>query len=129
MALLRDTLYPLFGYHQLRAQRGERWAELIDSLSSMRPNDVEFMAYVQMMRRLRREVGLEFHICEDPTCAVCATDILVHFRGSEDELLQLYHNNLDEIKLTFKLMKKRRVARQPLSVPAPAATSEVIEIA
>lgn len=121
MALLDDTLYPLFAVNRLRKQRGARWAELIDGLRKKRPDDVEFMAYVQMMRRLRRQVGIEFHVCEDPTCAVCADNIVGNFKGSEDELIRLYENNLDEIKITYKLMQRRRVARPSLMPVREAA--------
>jgi hypothetical protein len=75
------------------------------------------MAFTMTVRRLRRAHALPASMCHDPFCAVCAAEVLDHFSGTEDELIRFYRQNLDEIRLTVKQMRVRRIER-PAAVPA-----------
>lgn len=109
MALLNTTLYPLFGIYSLRSQRGETWARLVDHLSRMPASDPQVMALSLTTRRLRRGSSLEHSTCHDPFCAVCAAQVVANFDGSEQELIELYHHNLDEIRARLGTMRVREL--------------------
>lgn len=112
MALLCESLYPAFGVNKLRSQRGQNWADLVDTLSRLPKTDSRVMAFTLTIRRLRRTQDLSHSMCRDPFCAICAAGILAEFKGEEWELLQLYYRHLDEIESTLKTMRVRQ--RVPL---------------
>lgn len=118
MALYTRTLYPLFGLNSLRSQRGERWMALIDHVSSLPGTDPQVMALTLTTRRLRRMLHVEHSTCRDPFCAVCAAQVVASFDGNEQELLDLYHRNLDEVRMTLNTMRLREVV--PVAVSAVA---------
>jgi hypothetical protein len=118
MALYERTLYPLFGLRSLRSQRGERWAKLVDHISKLPMSDPQVMALTVTTRRLRRNTGLEHSTCRDPFCAVCAAQVVANFDGSEQELLNLYHRNLDDVKMAMSSMRMREGMRFQTSAVA-----------
>lgn len=107
MALYNNSLYPLFGVLGLREQRGERWAELVDRVSKLPPSDPQVIAFTLTTRRLRKYNNLEHSVCRDPFCAVCAAHVVAVFDGGEQELLDIYYRNLDEVRATLRGMRVR----------------------
>ncbi len=110
MAFYNATFYPLFGVHSLRSQRGESWAQLVDHISRLSPGDPQVMALSLTTRRLRRNTNLEHSTCRDPFCAVCAAQVVANFDGTEQELVELYYRNLDEIRARMASMRMREIA-------------------
>jgi hypothetical protein len=110
------ALYPTFAVHTLQKKHGHRWAELVDSVSKLPVSDPRVMAFSYTMRRLNRNLGFERSECHDPLCAVCATEIVKHFRGSEDDLVDMYYQNLHAIKTCIKT----RTVRERVPVPVVA---------
>src|SRR5688572_15534674 len=112
---LYDSLYPYFGVTTLRDQRGQRWAEIVDYVRGQNAADTHVMAFTLTLRRIRKQHGLSASLCKDPFCAVCASDVLKHYPGSEEELIRLYFKNLHEMQQTVKAMRANntRIAARP----------------
>ena len=102
---LYDSLYPYFGVTTLRDQHGHRWGEIVDYVRGQNAADPHVMAFTLTLRRIRKQHGLAESLCKDPFCAVCATDILKHFPGTEEELIRFYFKNLHEMQQTVKVMR------------------------
>ena len=118
MALYSATFYPLFGMHNLRSQRGESWSHLVDHISKLSPADPQVMALSLTTRRLRRGTNLEHGTCRDPFCAVCAAQVVANFDGTEQELVEFYYRNLDDIRARMSSMRQREMV--PLHASAVA---------
>ena len=111
MTLISSSLYPAFGVGMLRSQRDQRWAKLVDSIGTLPTSDPRSIAFTLTMRRLRRRGNLDQHLCRDPSCAICATHVVASFEGNEQELVDFYYNNLNEINHTRNTMPIRRIVR------------------
>jgi hypothetical protein len=118
MAFSTSNFYPLFGISSLRGQRGQRWADLVDSVSKLSPADPHVMAFTMTMRRLSRAYNLPTSTCSDPFCAVCAAQVVASFDGSEQELLDLYYKNLHDVQAALKNMPVRVPVRERTVVAA-----------
>jgi hypothetical protein len=46
-------------------------------------------------------------LCEDPNCTICASKVLDHYDGTEEELLELYYQNLNELNRALNNMRVR----------------------
>ncbi len=108
MALNTLSLFPKFAVRWLRSKRGERWAELVDHIHTLDSLEPQAMALSLMMRQLKEDHKIAQSLCDDPRCAVCASQVLDSFNGSEDELLALYNQNLGEIKYALGSMRIRQ---------------------
>lgn len=115
---LGDTLYPFFGVNHLATQHGRKWANLVAHIRTLDAADPHVMAFTLTVRRIRKAFQTS-NTCSDPLCAVCAAEVLQHYRGTEEELLRFYYHNLDEVKMTLKQMRRTRIER----IPAPVAVA------
>jgi hypothetical protein len=109
MALYTSTLYPFFARLVLREQRGKRWSQLVDTISELPATDTRVMAFSLTMRRLRAYRNAEHQHCRDTFCAVCASQVVANFDGSEQELMDFYRHNLDEVNMALKTMRRREM--------------------
>ncbi len=105
-----QTLYPAFAVNQLRCQYGQRWAELVDWISTLPHRHPSAIAFTLTVRRLGRMIERRGH--SDASCAVCISHIVADFKGSEQELLDLFYRNLDEVTATLDTMQRRKTTRQ-----------------
>ncbi|MBN1312314.1 MAG: hypothetical protein JXB30_12925 [Anaerolineae bacterium] len=112
MALYKNSFYPFFGLSSLRGQRGQRWADLVDWISTLPGSDPHTMAFTMTIRRLNRMRSMESKLCSDPFCAICAAQVVALFDGSEQELLDFYYNNLQEVQYAIRNMRVREVVRR-----------------
>jgi len=117
MALNTMALFPNFAVRWLRQKRGERWAELVDYIRTLDSIEPQAMALSLTVRQLKTGHKIAQNLCDDPRCAVCASQVIDSFQGSEDELLALYHRNLDDLKFTIGSMR----IRQDIAVKVDAA--------
>lgn len=117
MALNTMALFPNFAVRWLQRKRGERWAELVDYVSTLDSIEPQAMALSLTIRQLKTGHQIAQNLCDDPRCAVCASQVIDSFQGSEDELLALYHRNLDDIKFALGTMR----IRQDVAVEVNAA--------
>ncbi len=104
MSLFSTTLYPRFGVAHLRAQHGRRWADLIDQINTLPQSDDRVIALTLTLRRLRRSLKLDSALGRSPLMALDAVQILAAFGGSEDELLEMYHRSLQDVRAAAQAM-------------------------
>lgn len=102
------SMYPEYGIERLRNQQGLRWSRLIDWVRTLPVTDPHVMALTLTLRRLRRTTNFHSTVCSDPLCAVCASEVLASYSGSEQDLLDLYQTHLDEIRTTVKTVRRQR---------------------
>lgn len=104
----RETLYPKFGVETLRRLRGAIWTELVDHVVTLPATHPDVMAFTLMIRHLRHDLGLNNHThCQKPGCALCATQVLVYYDGSDEELLERYDGSLNQINVVFEHLQVR----------------------
>lgn len=107
MACKIESLYPSFGMAQLRNSRGTRFRALVDWVSSRSVVDPEAMAFTLMVRRIRRLTPELATHCHDPMCMLCAAEVVARYPDSDESLLAIYHQTLDEIETRLGLMRER----------------------
>ena len=54
MVLTKSLYFPFFGLLNLRGRRSERWADIVDRVSTLSRTDPEVIAFSLLMKRLRR---------------------------------------------------------------------------
>jgi hypothetical protein len=118
MALNRRAFFPASSINLLRAQQGRRWAKLVDHVQTLPVSDPEVIAFSLTLRRLRRRSQLSDKVCRETWCVHCASEILAHYRGSEQELLQMYQQNLAEVKQRMASMRTHRHLRISVALRA-----------
>src|SRR5215510_12147848 len=97
MALATTTYFPSFGLSLFRAQRGQRWADMVDWVAKLPMSDPQVMAMTRTIRQVQRASGVESS-CREPFCAICASHVVGEFHGSEQELIELYQRNLEVMR-------------------------------
>jgi hypothetical protein len=108
VTLNRRAFFPASSINLLRAQQGRRWAKLVDHVQSLPVADPEVIAFSLTLRRLRRSNQLGDKVCRETWCVHCASEILAHYQGSEQDLLQMYQQNLAEVKRRTASMRTHR---------------------
>ena len=94
-----ELLFPSCAIPTLCELRGKEWRKLIDRVTSLPENHPERLAFSLMMIRL--DGCLE---CETDSyramrgCAMCATQTLRRFKGSDGDLLTVYAQALADIE-------------------------------
>jgi hypothetical protein len=94
-----ELLFPTYVIPLLRSLRGEEWRRLVDRVVSLPETHPERLAFSLMMIHL--DGCME---CETDSyramrgCAMCATQTLRRFKGSEGELLKAYREALVEVE-------------------------------
>jgi hypothetical protein len=111
MSFIAETLYPGYATNRFRRQAGRRWSELVDWVTSLPRTDPHVMAFTRTLRHINQEQAVQKPIGRGPICAVCAARLIDDFQGSEEQLLELYYSNLNDINTTIKKMncKKRQL--------------------
>lgn len=118
MALNTMALFPKYAVRWLQQKRGVRWAELVDYIRTLDSIEPQVMALSLTVRQLKTtHKMITPNLCDDPRCAVCASEVIGSFQGSEDELLALYHRNLDKLNHAIGSMR----IRQDISIEIDAA--------
>jgi hypothetical protein len=98
----------------LRTRYGERWATLVDTLVTLPLNDPQVSAFTHLLRGLRRNQNMDTRILRDPFNTLHAYTILEGFKGTEEDLLSMYYNQLNQIHKTTNRMRLRQY--EPLQV-------------
>lgn len=85
---------------------GPRWAELTERLSHLPLTDPMRIALTLTLARLHRESHASgvFHA----GCPVCTERLLAEFKGSEQDLLELFDRHVAEVRHTLSKMSNRR---------------------
>jgi hypothetical protein len=108
-----EILYPNYVTPILRDLRGPEWRDLVDHVLSLPEDHAEVLAFVMMMMRLNGCMECETDSYRAMRgCAMCATQTLHRYKGSDKDLLKAYAKALADIeaKLEDADHKIRRVA-------------------
>jgi hypothetical protein len=86
-----DLLFPSYAIPSLLNTRGEKWQSFVQDISSLDISSLEIMALTLTMARIGNCV-----FCNSGSyramqgCRQCAQQAVNRFRGSDDDLLDLY---------------------------------------
>ncbi len=99
-----ELLFPPRLIPLLADVRGKKWQTFIETINKKTIGDIERKAFVLLMARLAGCVT-----CQGDTwrahqgCEQCARQTIKKFRGTDDELIQLFETCLQEIKSLVQL--------------------------
>jgi hypothetical protein len=94
-----ELLFPAHIIPALVNTRGERWELFVKEISSHKPDSLEIMAFTLTMVRIGNCV-----FCNSDSyramhgCLQCARQALIRFRGSDDDLVDLYIAAKNEVE-------------------------------
>lgn len=94
-----EILFPIRVISSLRNLRSERWANLIDDLSSREPEDINVVAFSLMMVKMGG-----CNACNADSframrgCTHCAKLTIRRYKNCDEDLLELYENAREEVK-------------------------------
>lgn len=94
-----ELLFPPRVIPTLRNLRGELWRNLVDRVIELEPTDVDRMAFVLLMIRLGSCITCHadsFRALRG--CTQCANQTIRRFRGSDQELMDLFMDARKEIE-------------------------------
>jgi hypothetical protein len=94
-----DILFPSSAIPALRGVRGERFRALIDELVLLPATHERVLGFMLMMIRLNGCLPCETDSYRAMRgCAACAVQTLRRHKGSDDDLIALYENALNEVR-------------------------------
>jgi len=94
-----EILFPHALIPSLRDVRGKGWASLVDHVLTLSPYHEESLGFMLMMMRLNGCLPCEtdsFRAMRG--CPACALQTLRRFKGSDDDLYQLFTQALTEVR-------------------------------
>lgn len=88
-----DLLFTPHLIPRLRNLRGEEWARLIDSLSTLPETHPDALAFCMMMINLGGCLTCEMDSYRAQRgCAVCAQQSIISFKGNDKQLIKRYEH-------------------------------------
>jgi hypothetical protein len=94
-----ELLFPAYVIPSLINTRGERWQLLVQQIALLKPDSLEILAFTLTMVRIGNCV-----YCNSDSyramhgCRQCARQALNRFRGSDEDLVDLYNSAKTEIE-------------------------------
>ncbi len=99
MYTTNDLLFPYHAIPSLRRLRGTQWQKLVERVLTLPENHEETLALMLTMIRLNGCMSCETDSYRAMRgCAACALQTLRRYKGSDDELLDLFHDALREVQ-------------------------------
>lgn len=108
-----EIMFPNYVIPLLRDMRGEEWRRLIDRVVELPPSHPEMIAFVLAMIRLNGCMECETDSYRAMRgCAMCTTQTLRRYHGSDRELLKAYDRALADVQsyLLEQEQAMRRIA-------------------
>lgn len=94
-----EILFPHYAIPALRHTRGRKWMELIDRLSRKNETSVEVIALMSLMIELNGCLACETDSYRAMRgCTACAQQTLRRFKGSDEELIEMYESSLSRFQ-------------------------------
>jgi hypothetical protein len=94
-----EILFPNYVIPVLRDLRGEEWRKLVDRIVELPEEHPEVIAFVLMMIRINGCMECETDSYRAMRgCAMCATQTLHRYKGSDQEILKAYAKALAEVE-------------------------------
>lgn len=94
-----DLLFPPRLISSLRNLRGKTWQSLVDRVLLVEPTDTERLAFVLLMSKMGGCTSCKadsFRALRG--CSQCARQTIHRFRGTEQDLLELFEQSCKEIQ-------------------------------
>ncbi len=108
-----DILFPNSAIPALRRLRSEKWRQLVDEINSLPDDNPKVLGFVLMMIRINGCLECETDSYRAMRgCAACAVQTLHRYRGTDQELLDLYAQACRDIEvyLAEQADEVRRIA-------------------
>lgn len=94
-----ELMFPHYVIPHLREARGPSWQNLVNHVLSLPETHEEALAFMLTMIRLNGCLPCETDSYRAMRgCAMCSLQTLRRYKGSDDELLAVYHEALDEVR-------------------------------
>lgn len=94
-----EILFPHYAIPALRNTRGRKWMDLIDRLCRKSETSVEVIALMSLMIELNGCLNCETDSYRAMRgCTACAQQTLRRFKGSDDELIEMYESSLSHFQ-------------------------------
>ncbi len=94
-----ELLFPHHVIPSLKNLRGDQWQTLVERIIALPETHEETLAFMLMMIRINGCMACETDSYRAMRgCAACAHQTLRRFKGDDEELLEMYHSALDEIR-------------------------------
>ncbi len=98
-----EILFPLHILPELKDLRGPQWKELVTRVASLPETHPDALAFALMMIRLNECLPCHRENYRyQQGCLACSTQTIVHFKGSDEELLTLYRKAQRDIRRYIK---------------------------
>jgi hypothetical protein len=97
-----ELMFPYYAVLRLRDAHGDEWGSLVERVASLPEKHEEVLAFMLMMVRLNGCMPCETDSYRAMRgCTMCALQTLRRFKGSDDDLLRLYRQSLDDVQNYF----------------------------
>lgn len=94
-----ELFFPCYVIPSLRNLRGQAWQALVQRVSSLPESHEETLAFVLMMARLNGCLSCETDSYRAMRgCAACAVQTLRRYKGTDDDLLELFNKALGDVR-------------------------------
>jgi hypothetical protein len=94
-----DILFPRNAISSLKDMRGKVCADLVEHVSSLPENHEETLAFMLMMIRLNGCISCETDSYRAMRgCAACAQQTLRRFKGEDEELVEMFHKAIKDVR-------------------------------
>ena len=95
-----EILFPPRCIEELRDLRGEKWAELIDHLSSLPDGHEDVLAFSLLMIDQASCLTCDLDSYRASLgCCTCAQRTVSGFKGSDEEFIELYEEKREKVRV------------------------------
>lgn len=92
-------LFPRHVIPSLRSLRGQKWETLVERISALSECHEETLAFMMMMINLNGCMSCETDSYRAMRgCGACAQQTLRRYKGSDEELIQLFEEALEDVR-------------------------------
>jgi hypothetical protein len=94
-----ELMFPHYAIQHVRDARGEEWRKLVDRVLLLPETHEEVLAFMLLMVRVNGCLPCETDSYRAMRgCIMCTRQTLRRFKESDDELLRLYAEALDDVR-------------------------------
>lgn len=98
-----EILFPLHLLPRLKDLRGPKWQELVSHVMNLPETHPDSLALALMMIRLNECLRCSRESYKyQRGCLACSTQTIVHFKGTDEDLLKLYRQAQRDIQRYIK---------------------------
>lgn len=116
-----EILFPHSVISTLRNLRGPKWSELVSRVMKLPETHEETLAFMLLMVRVNGCLACEtdsFRAMRG--CAACAAQTLRRYKGDDEELLDLYHQALEDVQDFSEQHSAAGITNKKTPKPKPA---------